>query len=239
MIATRSGFLRGAVAAALCVAYPLLAYLGARAPQPNIPAAIVAFAPLLALLGWLVWQSAHRFAVLLLAVPSAWLLWNQRTVMLQHYDWAYLLQHAGTLGLLAFMFGRTLRPGSTPLVSRFAQIAHGSISARVARYTRGVTWTWTLFFAAMTLSSLVLFVATPLPTWALFANLLSPLLVLALFVAEYLVRLRALPAHERTGPIEAIRAYARYSVETATRRDAARAQAAAADPFATPSAERR
>ena len=239
MITTRSGFPRGALVVMLCAAYSLLAYLGARASQPNVAAAIVAFAPLLALLGWMVWQSPHRLPVLLLAVPSIGLLWSQRTVLLQHYDLAYLLQHAGTLGLLAFMFGRTLRSGSTPLVSRFAEMAHGSISARVARYTRGVTWAWTLFFTAMTLSSFVLFIAAPLPTWALFANLLSPLLVLALFVAEYLVRLRALPAHERTGPIEAIRAYARYSVETTTRRAAARTQAAAAEPFAAPSAERR
>ena len=163
MITTRSGFPRGALVVMLCAAYSLLAYLGARASQPNVAAAIVAFAPLLALLGWMVWQSLHRLPVLLLAVPSIGLLWSQRTVLLQHYDLAYLLQHAGTLGLLAFMFGRTLRSGSTPLVSRFAEIAHGSISARVAR----------------------------------------------------------------------------YSVETTNRRAAARTQAAAAEPFAAPSAERR
>ncbi len=239
MIATRSGLLRGAVTIALCVTYSLLSYLGARAHQPNTAAAIVALAPLLAVLGWLAWQSTHRFALLLLAVPGTWLVWTQRTALLHHYDLAYLLQHAGTLGVLAFVFGRTLRSGSTPLVSRFAHIAHGSISARVARYTRGVTWAWTLFFTAMALSSLILFVAAPLASWALFANLWSPLLVLALFVAEYLVRLRALPAHERTGPIEAVRAYARYGAQASTRRSAARKQTAAAEPFATPSAERR
>lgn len=235
----RSSVWHGVIIAAVCVAYPMLTYLGARAPQPNVPAAIVAFVPLLALLGWLLWQSSHRLVLSLLGAMLAWLLWQQREVLLQHYDWAYLLQHAGAMALLAVIFGRTLRTGRTALVTRFAEVAHGSISPRVARYTRGVTWAWTFFFATMVLTSLLLFVATPLPTWALFANMLSPLLVLALFVVEYLVRLRTLPAHERTGPIEALRAYARYSMQTANQGSTTRALASAPEPLVAPSAEQR
>jgi uncharacterized membrane protein len=211
----RVGVVRGIVIAILCVAYPLLTYLGARSPQPNVAAAIVAFAPILAMLGWLTWQSPQRLALSLLAAVLAAVMWAQREFLLQHYDWAYLLQYAGTMGLLGFIFGRTLRPGFKPLVSRFAEVAHGGLSPRLARYTRGVTWAWTLFFAAMCLLSIALFLTMPLATWALLANGMSPLLVLTMFVAEYLVRLRAIPPHERTGPIEAVRAYARYSMAAA------------------------
>ena len=239
MTATRSGVLRNIAIVALCVAYPLLDYLGARTPQPNVPAAIVAFVPLLGMLGWQLWQSAHRLALSLFAVLLLWLLWEQRALLLLHYDWAYLLQHAGVMGLLAVMFGRTLRPGSLPLVSRFAQLAHGTLAPDTARYTRGVTWAWTLFFAGVALISLTLFLTTPLPTWALFANLLSPLLMLGMFVVEYLVRLRTLPAHERAGPIEAVRAYARYRMQGVTRGDPAHAPTPAAECLVTPTAERR
>lgn len=224
---------------AICLVYPLLAYLGARAPQPNIAAAVVAFAPVLVMLAWLAWPSPHRRALLLLAAALAGLLWLQRAFLLQHYDWAYLLQDAGAMGLLGLMFGRTLRPGATPLVSRFAEVVHGELSPRLTRYTRGVTWAWTLFFVAMCLLSITLFLALPLATWALYANAASPLLVLAMFVAEYLVRLRAIPRHERTGPIESVRAYVRYGMAASAPDGTAarRLGAAAAESLSTPSAK--
>ncbi len=233
--------MRGITIAMLCVAYPLLTYLGARSPQPNVAAAIVAFAPILVMLAWLTWQSPQRLALSLLAAVLAAVLWAQRAFLLQHYDWAYLLQYAGAMGLLGFMFGRTLRPGSTPLVSRFAEVVHGDLSPRLVRYTRGVTWAWTLFFATTCLLSIALFLTMPLATWALLANGVSPLLVLAMFVAEYLVRLRAIPPHERTGPIEAVRAYARYSMAAAAPGGkAARPRVATtAESFVTPSTKRR
>ena len=139
------------------------------------------------------------------------LLWAQRVWLLQHYGLAYLAEHAGMMTFLAWVFGRTLQQGRTPLVTRFALMAHDSVSPRILRYTRGVTLAWTLFFGLMASSSLLLFIALPLSRWALFANVASPLLLLVMFVAEYLVRLSAIPADERVGPIEAFRAYMRYS----------------------------
>ncbi|OYV39513.1 MAG: hypothetical protein B7Z83_02380, partial [Thiomonas sp. 20-64-5] len=91
-------------------------------------------------------------------------------------------------------------------------------SPLVARYTRSVTWAWTLFFCLMACSSVLLFAATPLSIWAIFANVASPLLLLSMFVAEYLVRRRRVPAEERAGPIEAFRSYLRYNTERKTQR---------------------
>lgn len=220
---TCAGVLRGALTGALCGAYPLLSFIGARLPQPNPLGAAVAFAPPLLMLIWLAWQSPRRALPLGLAGIGLALLWTWRSLLLRHYDLAYLLQHAGSMLLLAWLFGRSLIGGGTPLVTRFAQLAHGdAVSHRILRYTRGVTWAWTAFFGLMALGSLFLFVATPLSAWVVFANAWTPALVIAMFLAEYLVRLRMIPAAERAGPIEAIRAYALYSASLA--RNAGKAQ---------------
>lgn len=208
---TRAGILRGALIGLLCVAYPVMSFIGARLPQPNPAGAAVAFAPTLLMLTWLAWQSPRRSVLLALIALLLALLWHQRALLLRHYDLAYLTEHAGMMALLAWVFGRTLLDGQTPLVTRFAMLTHDSISPIIIRYTRSVTWAWTLFFGLMASSSVLLFVATPLSIWAIFANIASPLLVLGMFVGEYLVRLRKVPADERAGPIQAFRSYLLYS----------------------------
>ena len=214
---------RTILAAAGAAAYAWLVYRGAEQAAPSPFGAALGFAPLIALAFWLAWQSARRAPLLALLGLAGALGWAHGDLLLAHYRWAYLIQHAGAMTLLGITFGRTLLPGREPMVTRFARCAHASLSPRVARYTRGVTWAWTLFFAVMALASPALFAALPPRSWALFAEGLTPLLVLALFVAEYLVRLRALPAHERAGPVQAVLIYARY------RAAAARPQPAGAD----------
>ena len=217
---------RTTLAAAGCAAYAWLAYRSAGQAAPSPGWAALGFAPPVALALWLAWRSPLRLLLLALLGLAAALGWAHAGLLLAHYRWAYLAQHAGAMMLFGVMFGRTLLPGQEPLVTRFARHAHVSLSPRVMRYTRGVTWAWTLFFAAMALASLVLFVVVPPRVWALFAEGLTPLLVLALFVAEYLVRLRALAAHERVGPVQAVLAYVRYRA-TAARPQPATSDAAA------------
>jgi uncharacterized membrane protein len=47
---------------------------------------------------------------------------------------------------LAVFFGRTLRPGSTPLIERIARRSSPALSAPLCRYTRGLTLTWCVYF---------------------------------------------------------------------------------------------
>jgi len=213
---TRAGVLRGSLFAVLCVAYPVMSFIGARLSQPNMVGAFVAFAPMLLILTWMAWQSHRPFILLALIALLLVLLWDQRALLLRHYDLAYLAEHAGMMTLFAWVFGRTLMGGQTPLVTRFALLAHGSISPLIIRYTRRVTWAWTLFFCLMACSSVLLFAATPLSVWAIFSNVASPLLLLGMFVAEYLVRRRMVPTEERTGPVEAFLSYLRYNAERKT-----------------------
>lgn len=97
---------------------------------------------------------------------------------------------------LLILFGRTLLPGTTPLIARMAMLWRGDLDAEVARYTRRVTAAWAVFFAVMALESIALALFAPLHVWSLFTNCLNYLLVLFFFVVEYQLRFYFLPAHE-------------------------------------------
>ncbi|HYW56498.1 MAG TPA: hypothetical protein VE934_06045 [Polaromonas sp.] len=193
--------------AAFCVAYPVLAHLASADPYPDLFAAAVAMAPLLAVAAVLAWRSPYRVAMLALCLAGCVAIYATSGWLVKHFNWVFLLQHAGMQALLAMAFGSTLRPGQVPMVSRFAAIVHGELSPALGRYTRQVTWAWTIYFVIMTALSLLLFWLAPIVVWSAFANLLNfPLLVL-MFGGEYLARFWALEPADRTGPLEAIRAY--------------------------------
>lgn len=100
------------------------------------------------------------------------------------YPLPSVLVYAGLL----WMFARTLAPGREALVTRLAREVRGTLPDELTGYTRQVTWAWCVFFAAMALASLLLFVFAPLQTWSLFVNVLGLPLVAAMFLAEYVYR---------------------------------------------------
>jgi hypothetical protein len=93
---------------------------------------------------------------------------------------------------LLLTFALTLRPGRVALITGMARRLHGSLAPELATYTRIVTIAWCCFFAAQLLTSVTLFFFAPLPVWSFFVNILDIPLVVAMFAAEYLVRLRCL-----------------------------------------------
>ena len=97
---------------------------------------------------------------------------------------------------LLILFGRTLLPGTTPLVAKVAALWRGTLDEAVARYTRRVTIAWTVFFAIMAFESIALALFAPLHVWSLFTNFVNYVLVLLFFVIEYQLRIVCLPNHE-------------------------------------------
>lgn len=89
---------------------------------------------------------------------------------------------------LLILFGRTLRPGQQPLITRLAKLYRGRLEPRVAGYTRQITWAWSIVFAGLLIEIVVLALFAPLATASLFANVLNYILVAALFVIEYGIR---------------------------------------------------
>lgn len=129
----------------------------------------------------------------------------------------YVLQHVGINALLCGWFGGTLRAGRLSLIGQFAQRVH-PLSPAMRLYAAQVTRVWTLYFALMVVVSLAVYALLPFAAWSLLANLLTPLMVAALFVGEHLVRYRLHPEFERTRLIDAVRAFHASSADHAGRR---------------------
>ncbi|HYN79485.1 MAG TPA: hypothetical protein VES73_17015 [Lamprocystis sp. (in: g-proteobacteria)] len=205
-----SSVVRWTVIAAGVVAYPLLAhYSTVTAATNTVPAlgSAVSLMPLLAIMAWLAWRSRRRSVMLLLFAGICLLLWSHRATLEQHFSWVYFIQHAGANALLAAMFGITLTRGRQPLCTRCARAVRGSLTPEVVRYTRHVTLGWTLFFLGISVISTLLFLFGQIDAWSVFANFLSFPLILLMFLAEHLVRLRLLPQLERHTIMDSILAF--------------------------------
>ncbi|MDP2257509.1 MAG: hypothetical protein Q8K05_15910 [Polaromonas sp.] len=202
----------------LGTAYAVLSHWAAASAEPDLLDALVAIVPPLGLGFVMAWRSPRRAVGLALFLAACAALYGISGWLVAHYNWVFLLQHAGVYALLCVAFGRTLQGGQTPMISRFARIVHGELSPSLIRYTRSATWAWAFYFGGIAGLSLLLFWLAPVPLWSAFANLLGiPLLVL-MFAGEYAVRCYVLPAAERAGPLDAIRAYRQASAEGAARR---------------------
>jgi uncharacterized membrane protein len=126
--------------------------------------------------------------------------------------------------MLAWVFGRSLRAHRVPLVERFARAFHApdDLPDGVAGYTRRVTWCWALLLAVIALANLWMALnvtpgglldaaglRSPWPVapasfgWR--SNLGSYLLIGAMFVVEFVVRLIRFPDFEFRNPVEFLR----------------------------------
>jgi uncharacterized membrane protein len=97
-----------------------------------------------------------------------------------------LLINAG----LMLVFGLTLRRASMPLIERLMRMEYpgGELPEALVRYARQLTRIWVVYFATIVLVSLVLAVGAPLELWSLFANVLSYVFAILLFLAQYAYR---------------------------------------------------
>jgi len=119
----------------------------------------------------------------------------------------YVAQHAGIHLVLGLSFMATLRGDRLSMIGIFAQRVHGTLSDGMRRYTRQITVVWCGYFFAMTAASCWVYAQLPWHHWSLLANLITPCLMGALFVGEYLLRYRLHPEFERASLVDAWRAY--------------------------------
>ena len=185
----------------LALAYPWLAHAASTRGSSSL--AIVALAdlalvilldPLLRLRGW-AWVTA-----LLVALGLA------RLAVSAHAMLPLLLVPVAVLAFIAWMFGRTLRAGRVPLISRIVAALESTPATQLApdlqRYTRRLTAAWAGMLATLAGVNLLLaLVAVPRgllasvgidapwavteAQWSWIANLLNYGLVAGFFVGEY------------------------------------------------------
>lgn len=199
-----------ALAVVLSAAFALFAHFAILEGVPPTVGAALSLVPLAGLALWALrrtrYAAAAWVAVAALGV-ALWLGWGQ---LERHFPSLFFVEHAGANLVLGLLFGRTLLARREPLCTRFARLIHGTLPPEVERYTRQVTVAWTAFFAALFALSCALYLGGFLAAWSFLANIASPLLIAAMFVVEYAVRLRALPHWERVGILGGIRAFSRH-----------------------------
>jgi uncharacterized membrane protein len=198
--------LQFAAACCLIAAYAALSHYCNTGGAGRLGAAL-ALAPLLAVGGTLLWRSTRPLIAVPTALAAAALLYDWWPVLEKNFSVVYLLQECGMYGLLAFGFAATLRVGETALCTRLADKLHGPLTPAEVRYTRRVTLAWALFFAAIMLATMLLYVSAPLSLWSMFVNFATVPLMAAMFAGEYAVRARVLPHTNRRGILATVRVF--------------------------------
>lgn len=201
-------FLQATVVGLLAAAWTWASYRFGASNEPSDAATVLAVAPVLVAVVISLWGRLHWLGtVVVSALLGAVLVWAW-PLMRTHVSWLYYLQHLGIHLILAAVFGRTLVGSGDALITQLARRVHREpLSALNVHYTRQVTRAWTLYFLGMAVVSSLLFAFGPLPVWSAFANLMTAPMVTLMFLGEYFCRVRVLPANERPGLMEAIRAW--------------------------------
>ena len=119
------------------------------------------------------------------------------------------LSHAFIYGSLLLLFGRSLQPGRTDLVTGLATRVRGSLTPEMLAYTRTVTKAWCVFFALQIVTSAVLLALAPHRVWSLFVNVLDGPSVVVMFTAEYAIRRWRFRNYSHISPMETFRTFSR------------------------------
>jgi uncharacterized membrane protein len=148
-----------------------------------------------------------------------WKAWGSALLLLVGYPLAsrYALSHgwngarfATLLPVLAYcalftLFAGTLRPGHVPLISRFARMEQGELTAELQSYTRRLTAVWCAFFAGMAFLALGLAAWAPSQVWYLHTFFFSYLLIAMLFLGEFAYRRWRYPHYRHASPWQLLR----------------------------------
>ena len=198
--------LRWTAMAGLLLAYPLLVHYSAPTASGDL-GILLAVLPLAVIALGFSWRSPRRLALLALAgfMLALTFLAGSWDMLRQHFGWLLLVQYVSTHLTLCLVFGQTLFGGRQALCSQFAAaIEQRSLPPAVGRYTRQLTVAWTAYFAFMAVASSLFFWLAPFPVWSVFANFLTPICLLLMFLAEYAIRLRVLPQVKHSSLLESI-----------------------------------
>jgi uncharacterized membrane protein len=205
---------------ALAVCYPLLAHLAVVTGSQWLTAASLIVLAAIALLPGLRRGRARAWLAAAALVVALGLLARWQLVWLPLYAPSVLADF-----LVAFIFGRTLVAGRTPLIERIVRLLHApeeQLDPGVLAYARRLTLAWALLFAALGALSLglalcaapngillLLGVTPPLRVpqhlWSLYANFIEYLIVAAFFAAEYAYRRRRFPQQPYANIVDFLR----------------------------------
>lgn len=190
--------------------YQLLVHLGVTAGALDPARAALLAAPMIAVGAWILIRSPRRLLWLLILAAAVGMTW-----FAGHGNAAfYGVPHAAAYLFLLWLFGRTLRAGREPIITRLARHGRGSLPPAMEAYTRKLTIAWCVFFAAQLALSALLLHLGRLESWSLFVNVLNFPLCALMFVGDYLYRVARYRDWPQSSIANVIQAYARDRAST-------------------------
>ena len=103
---------------------------------------------------------------------------------------------------VAWLFGRTLLPGRTPLVEIIARLERdGDFPTGLAGYTRRLTWAWAILLAGIPAVAAALALFATAAAQSLFVNFASYALLALLYFGEYAYRVWRYPQFPHKNPV--------------------------------------
>jgi uncharacterized membrane protein len=194
--AERSPGLRTAVAILVCASPVVLHFAVARESRALMVAFLVLVALGIAAAGLPRWVAG---LAALAAVGAAW-------VDLRAMAQIALAGPALAFLLVAWVFGRTLLPGRTPLVEQISRVERGGdFPAGLAGYTRGLTWAWAALLALLPVADAALALFATAEAQSFFVNFGSWALIALLFFGEYAYRRWRYPQFPHKNPLAVAR----------------------------------
>lgn len=175
-----------AIAALALITYPVLAWFGLQSGSPR-SVALLLLLVMTPAFAWRARRSANAATRGLVAVPLTMLAILTLSAVFDDRG-AMLATPVVANAVLLVAFGSTLRPGSMPMVERFARLQEPSLDAPKQAWCRRWTWLWCAFFTANGSVALLLATTAPLSWWALYNGGLCYLLIGAMFAVEWLLR---------------------------------------------------
>jgi uncharacterized membrane protein len=196
------------VTTALSFAYPVLAHLAIARNSAGLTIAALTLLAAVSLLPGLARGAAAAWLAVPLVGAVYWWLSTVAVPVLPLYVPPIIVP-----AFLAYVFGNTLMPGRTPLISQLIRLLHTSgdePESAVWSYARRLTAAWTVLFVALAAFNLVLAalaepdgllrtggirpaLAVSHELWSLFTNLIEYLVVAAFFLIEYAYRRQRFP----------------------------------------------
>lgn len=180
---------RGGASLLICLVfatYPVLAWLGSSLHSPRAVALL-----LLALVLPAAWWAAKRgrgnAARVLLLGPVVTSLALAAAALFGSTQLLYVEPVVINLSLL-LLFGSTLRPGSMPMIERFARLQESHLSPAQLAWCRLWTWIWTAFFAVNGATAQTLALVAPMSWWAWYNTVLANVCIGVLIGTEWSIR---------------------------------------------------
>ncbi len=189
--------------ASLIVTYPIITHISINQARPLVPLLWLAILVILALFYRI--KHTPRIDIGVSLIASLLFAINLNNFPPQ-LDWFIRFPPIIMQFGLAWVFGRTLRPGRTPLIVQIGLQVRGYLPPAVVCYGRNLTVIWTGLFIALGIEcSLLAIFASPY-WWSLFTNLINYVLIVALLLLEYPIRRRILGDLEPASLLESLRA---------------------------------